>query len=264
MRHYIKDEKGNITGAKFIGTPFSITAKNITSKLTGTWDTKLITVFRDDVRIGEYNRNYHSQGVAVDTFYPFQHNGEWYALYSKDYTATRVAKLTDKFKDWCGQERDSWGFCPAEFYVPRANVFEMKKNGAASEFAYRTYDNEYKDEEELLDQFYDKETDTLDNDGGKLMTTTFIGREYLPYGFMSGCVWGDDSSWKLRFIDLTQIDQKILTITDKFGYWELPDTLPLHKCIEVDAFHKDPRKSWVKLTGSQSFSLYHDKFEKEL
>lgn len=64
--------------------------------------------------LGSYVRNYSS---LYDTFYPFEQDGKHYALYSKDYTATRVMSLPD-CKDVCGEDRTSFGFCPTGYYVP--------------------------------------------------------------------------------------------------------------------------------------------------
>lgn len=263
MRYYIKNENGDILGCEFAGTPFSIAIENIKSEVNGVWNTKNVVVYKDGVSIGGYERNYNSQGMAADTFYPFQYNNDWYALYSKDYTATRVAKLTDTFEDWCGEERHTNGFCPTEFYVPRSNVFEMQQPETGWKFAYRTFDNEYSSKEKLMAEFYGREMDA-DGFREELHISRFIKQEYLSLGFLSGCVWGDDSSWKLRFIDLSKLDQKILTITEKFGYWELPELQQLHECVKIDAWYEDPTKAWIKLTGTQSFSLYNDKFEKEI
>jgi hypothetical protein len=42
------------------------------------------------------------------------------------------------------------------------------------------------------------------------------------FGFVCGCIWGDDSSWKIQFLDLSEISQGKLTRDDRFGYKELP------------------------------------------
>ena len=65
-------------------------------------------------KIGEYLRNYSS---FYNTFHPFVQNGKEYALYSKDYTATRVMELPS-CQDIAGEDRNSFGFCPIDFYVP--------------------------------------------------------------------------------------------------------------------------------------------------
>jgi hypothetical protein len=42
------------------------------------------------------------------------------------------------------------------------------------------------------------------------------------YGFVSGCIWGDDSSWKIRHIDLSRIKEGIVTEDERYGYVEMP------------------------------------------
>jgi len=69
---------------------------------------------KDKAIIGSYERNYHA---LYDTFHPFEQDGKHYALYSKDYTSTRIMSLPD-CKDLGGEERNQWGFCPVDFYVP--------------------------------------------------------------------------------------------------------------------------------------------------
>lgn len=145
----------------------------------GCWNFLKIGVFLDDLQIGEYVRKYSS---FYNTFYPFELNGNWYTLYSADYTTTRVMTLPD-CKDLCGEERESSGFCPVDFYVPKSEYGQYK---------------------------------------------------HYPFGFMSGCVWGDDSSWKVRFIDLSKIEEKTLIIDERFGYHELPDGISLKDAVTVD------------------------------
>ena len=46
------------------------------------------------------------------------------------------------------------------------------------------------------------------------------------YGFIAGCVWGDDSGgWKLEYIDLADAKKGDLKRTAKWGYLMLPDDL---------------------------------------
>jgi hypothetical protein len=66
-----------------------------------------------ETQVGEYLRNYH----LLSTFYHFRKGGQDFALYSRDYTATRVM-LLPSCTDLGGEERDEDGFCPAEYYVP--------------------------------------------------------------------------------------------------------------------------------------------------
>lgn len=56
----------------------------------------------------------------------------------------------------------------------------------------------------------------------------------LHFGFVAGCVWGDDSSWKIEFLDLTRIDEGIIKRDSRFGYNELPDGWDLKDAIGIE------------------------------
>lgn len=181
-------------------TPFSITWTNANP---GGWEKNEVKVFRDGVEIGGYTRNY---GMVAKTFCPFQVGEEWYALYSEDYTATRVARLTDKFEDWCGEEPDGAGFCPTAFFVPYG--YEMSyvlKGDTRKDVLW--FDADYEDDADFAASAKDSPI------------------AWSTFGLLSGCYWGDDSSWKLRYIDLSGIPDKVLKIEEKFGYWELADDI---------------------------------------
>ena len=51
------------------------------------------------------------------------------------------------------------------------------------------------------------------------------------FGFVAGCHWGDDDTWKIEFLDLSEADKGILKRDDRFGYIELPDNLTLEQAI---------------------------------
>jgi hypothetical protein len=59
----------------------------------GVWGSSVVKIFDGDTHVGEYRRNH--PGWAKETFEPFEINGAWYALYSRDYTSTRVMSLPD-------------------------------------------------------------------------------------------------------------------------------------------------------------------------
>ena len=224
---------------KFLGTPFIIESRAV-KNAHGTWDSTKISIFRDDILIGEYLRNYSAHGT--DTFYPFLINDEWYALYSACYTATRVMKLhSDRIEDWCGEEDSTSGFCPVDFYIPRykRSTHTAEIDGETHTYDRYSVDCEYMNENEFL-------TD-------ELYSLTPVKVEYTDFGFMSGCVWGDDTSWKLQYIDLSKILEKKLIITDKFGYWELPHKLNLKECINVSDW--DPVNNWIELTRMEHVNL---------
>lgn len=210
-------------------TPFSIVATEIPSK-PGCWDVYDIEVFKDNKKIGGYKRNYHS--FTAETFYPFQHKGKWYALYSKDYTATRVALLeNDEFVDWCGEESDSFGFCPVEFYVPKVVLydgyrFQLKcESNKHHKFQGAVWDNkkEFNAEELLKDKIVTEEE--VNEWGNSEYGRKNAKLTYPEFGFLCGCIWGDDSSWKLRYIDFSELENKVLKITERFGYFELIEDL---------------------------------------
>lgn len=189
----------------------------------GTWNTLRVGVFgrikgKQDKKIGEYIRNYH---CLYQTFCPFKLGDQWYALYSKDYTATRVMTLPG-CEDLCGEDRSTWGFCPAEYYVPQIAMYPTKPNGK------RDYKNpQYK---------------------------------YCSFGFMCGCVWGDDTFWKIQYLDLSKLGEKKIVREEKFGYIELPYHLSLPQAIEnIEVDDEDGSLVDVDIALQLSFRIEGDK-----
>jgi hypothetical protein len=221
---------------KYAHTPFSVVLSQVQNR-PGTWNSTKVSIFRDDKLTGEYLRNYSSFGSQ--TFYPFQVNNEWYALYSASYTATRVMKLhDDRIEDWCGENESAHGFCPTEIYIPQ---YVHSKHTMNIQGKDDTYDSYYVDCDSEPEEFK-----------SEIESDDFVSLQYCNFGFLCGCVWGDDTSWKLRYVDLSKIPEKILTITEKFGYWELP-SLPLQKCIRMDGW--EPGHDWVVLMKEEHINL---------
>lgn len=203
----------------FTGTPFSIECESVDNG-PGLWASSKVSIFRDDVLIGKYLRNYPRN--AQTTFYPFNVNDEWYALYSPHYTCTRVLKLFDnKIEDWCGEEPSSSGFCPVEFYVPSQHEY---KDPDSTEFG--KYKTDCIGDYPTVADFH-KDTD------GVLATNS------LMFGFLSGCKWGDDHSFKLRYVDLSKVSDRIITIEERFGYAELPQRMSLRESIAEILYEDD-------------------------
>ncbi len=126
---------------------FRVKTENIENE-PGTWCSQKVTVMdilAKDCDVGEYVRNYP---VLYNTFCPFEKDGRWYALYSKEYTATRVMTLPE-CEDIGGEEAHPVGFCPVDYYVPH--------------------------------------------------------QENPTVAFVSGCIWGDDTSWKIQVLDISDI-----------------------------------------------------------
>lgn len=171
---------------------FTATEERIKSENAAYWDKLKVTIWQEQdngiqKEIGNYTRNYSSYGIS--TFHPFKIKDQWYALYSKDYTCTRVMTLPD-CKDWCGEEPNSFGFCSVEYYIP-----EFQETPLDNEKTYKSFiTSEFDSSQEIF---------------------------YYDLAFVAGCVWGDDSSWKIEAFDLSQIENKILTRFQPFGYMEL-------------------------------------------
>lgn len=171
-----------------MSSPFHVEV-NVVDNGEGVWKTAVVSVFEtadgSPRKIGQYARNH--AGWCEDTFHPFKQNGRWYALYSRDYTATRVMELPS-CRDIAGEDLNSHGFCPVEYYVP----FEHRQVVAAGR----------------------------------------VGQ----FGFVAGCIWGDDSSWKIQYLDLSQISSGLLTRKELFGYVAMPPKVGLKDCVSLDAY----------------------------
>jgi hypothetical protein len=199
----------------YLNTPFSIAWSENTPK-EGCWSTVNVTVYKDGVQIGSYERGYPS--YIAQTFCPFFLNGKWYALYSADYTCTRVALLENgRFEDWCGEQPSTWGFCPVELWVPQYYEDRYQTLGSTEWHSFYMFDDF-----ECSDGEFTKDA----KESGKTI-------QFPPFGFVSGCIWGDDSSWKLRFIDLRGIEDKCIVISDKNEVELFRQSLPIKEQVGI-------------------------------
>lgn len=176
-------------------------------------------------QIGEYKRNYG----FLKTFQWFTKDGKDYALYSKDYTATRVMELPS-CKDIGGEEAKSDGFCPVEFYVPSYVIHEFKRDPIKGQ-KFRQYEPSSKALEE--------------GDVSRPVT----GLLHESFGFVAGCVWGDDTSWKVEYLDLSEVDKGILRHDDRFGYIELAPGSSLMDAIDM----MDGESGRILISHAQTF-----------
>lgn len=209
-----------------------------------------------DVQIGEYTRNYSS---LYRTFHPFQLRGKWYALYSKDYTSTRIMSLPD-CKDLGGEERYEWGFCPVDFWVPPLSDLVFHHNEGCP-----------RDEERGNKPDYTKPcsceiphspecpflvSGKKEPCNGCAAHKAYDEQRYewrFPervHGFIAGCVWGDDTSWKIEYLDLSRADEGIIKREARFGYVELAAGQNL-----CDAIDYDGEGSYVRMNVQQHFNL---------
>ena len=65
--------------------------------------------------------------------------------------------------------------------------------------------------------------------GSKALT----GLVHEPFSFVAGCCCGDDTSWKVEYLDLSQADKGILKREDRFGYIEVPREMTLRDAIDM-------------------------------
>jgi hypothetical protein len=76
------------------------------------------------------------------------------------------------------------------------------------------------------------------------------------FGFIAGAAWADDRSWKVQYLDLSQIDQGVFRREERFGYLHLPEGIRLKDAVLLDwADQEDPKNLIVKLIVVRAFSL---------
>jgi|SRR5579871_1772195 len=208
---------------------FWASAETVGSKDGRTWQTAVVSVFDHDVQIGSYKRNH--AGWAEETFEPFEWNDQWFALYAPDYTSTRVMSLPN-CQDLGGEPPASNGFCPVEFYVPRYRTMVTKdlKTGQSFEswcFAYPRSDL---------------------NEANERYESTFGPWATIPTGFIAGCLWGDDSSWKLECVDIASAAKGQIVRTARFGHVQLAHGNSLAGSMRFDHFppHWDLRMTLIR------------------
>lgn len=165
--------------------------------------------------IGTYQRNH---GGFYQTFEPFRQGNRMFALIAPDYTATSVMDLQTG-KIIASETPDSNGFCPAGFYVP---------------------------------DWWDVHDDSIlpGSHGWKDQYEQPTGR----FGFVWGCIWGDDSCWKVQYLDLSSIESGKLKREDRFGYLELDNDPEAHTktLISLDMSGKIPN---VEFRTRSTFEL---------
>jgi len=154
----------------------------------GTWDSTVVQVFRrvqngELERICEFERNYG----LLQTFEPFRQGARELALIARSYTTTAVLDLASG--QVIAEEIEASpgaGFCPVGFYVP--DWWDIHDDSIIPGSPHWNSDHEWPDG---------------------------------TFGFVWGCHWGDDSSWKIQFLDLRSIETGVIKRDDRFGYVEL-------------------------------------------
>jgi len=148
----------------------------------GSWTKVAVEVLDGERLVGQYDRNYG----LLRTFEPFRQGGRDYALISPNYTATSVIDLGSG-EIVAGEQPSPGGFCPVGFYVP-----------------------DWWDIHQRAEKY-----GTLPGSRGWTQDYEWPSGEF---GFVWGCVWGDDSSWKVQYLDLSRVENGSLTREERYGY----------------------------------------------
>src|SRR5206468_249746 len=118
----------------------------------------------------------------LQTFEPFRQGKRELALISREYTKTAVLDLTSG--EVIAEESESTpggGFCPVGFYVP--DWWDLNDGSVIPGSEYWDDDNEWP---------------TGD------------------FGFVWGCYWGDDTSWKVQYLDLCCVQEGVIAREERF------------------------------------------------
>jgi hypothetical protein len=154
----------------------------------GTIDSTIVEVFRRadsrgrPEKICEYERNLY----LAQTFEPFRQGGREFALISRDYTRTAVLDLASGRVVAEEIDASGAGFCPVGFYVP--DWWDVNDGSSIPGSEYWNADCEWPNGD---------------------------------FGFVWGCHWGDDGSWKVQYLDLSRVQQGVVRREERFGYVEL-------------------------------------------
>lgn len=186
----------------------------------GCWNYTTIGIFKDDIQIGEYLRNYPN---FYNTFFPFQHKNNWYALYSHKYTSTSVMSLPD-CKEIITEPNHPNGFCPTDFYVPKYYEYLVKGVPQEELKNYPEQNRSWISKDKIEKIYLNNETE--DENETYIYDTKF--------GFVAGCIWGDDCSWKIQRLDLSNIHEGILLRSEDYGYVSLPGYTKLKDAVRIE------------------------------
>lgn len=178
----------------------------------GAWHTLQVEVLDEAGHvITTYDRNYPN---LYRTFEPFRQGDRILALVSTDYTATSVMDLATG-QIIASEKPHASGFCPVGFYVP----------------------------------------DWWDINDGSILpgSSSWDDNKVFPkgdFGFVWGCIWGDDSSWKVQYLDLSCVQEGVIKRDERFGYVELAShpKLDAKEFIECSFYGGKPKVTFSVLS----------------
>lgn len=173
----------------------------------GAWSSTRVEVFRRGPpveKVCEFERGH----AMWSTFEPFRQGDRDLALISRDYTRTAVLDL--RTGDVIAEEEIAYydaartqpgaGFCPVGFYVP--DWWDVNDGSIIPG-----------------SRFWDADDEWPTGD----------------FGFVWGCYWGDDSSWKVQYLDLRDVQRGVIRRDDRFGEVELVTDGYDSPCFRRDA-----------------------------
>jgi hypothetical protein len=198
--------------------PFQIKITPI-SNGDGYWNYNKVEIFKNDIKVGEYTRHY--SGMTEETFCPVKFNDKWYALFSADYELIEIMDLqTGNIIPLTEESKEQMdGFCPVEIFCPFVFKQEWENNKKEKTISYISYSQFKEDGEKEQEVFFSR------------------------IAFVSGCVWGDDSSWKMNFLDLSGIEKGEIFYVNQYRekewyYEELATNKSLNKIYCYDSFEE--------------------------
>jgi hypothetical protein len=181
------------------------------------WTQVHVDILDGDRVVGSYDRNY----AMLSTFEPFRQGDRYFALVSPNYTATSVMDLATG-KIIASEEPHPHGFCPVGFYVP--DWWDVHSNYVLPGSLNWRKHHEWPNGE---------------------------------FGLVWGCIWGDDSSWKVQYLDLSRVQQGELRREERFGYLPItthPD-LPPDRFIHISSALSDDEEPEVEFEIPRTFGL---------
>lgn len=171
-------------------------------------------------------------------------------------------------RDLGGEEPADMGFCPVDYFVPTFIDQELIHTTDNEAFPPRSVSSERINNptQDVLSPRSERHN-YVNGNTGQACTDVFDYRPLTPityysFGFVAGCIWGDDSSWKVQYLDLSEADKGILKREERFGYVELIDDMRLKDAIDMYHFRSDGASEdtyRLRIKSRQTFDLYSGK-----
>jgi hypothetical protein len=157
-------------------------------------------------------------------------------------------------KDIGGEEPSSDGFCPVDYFVP---AFIVREWTDWQDSIRDTRVNNPTPDDLLprINTYYRTHPETNERYAVETPTRIITPYTFYPFGFVAGCLWGDDSSWKIQYLDLTEAEKGILKREERFGYIELPNNIRLRDAINMSDYLHDDAYTTISITIQQRFKL---------